>query len=282
MNKSIRKRMPRQDRHSFVPMNLKGKSIKELKQEIIKAIRDISSDPAMISEFQAFIRQFHNYSFWNLILIWMQCPAATQVAGYRTWQKLGRYVKQGERAIYILAPLLKKIEEPDKDTGEMQTAKILKGFKPVSVFAYEQTDGKALVVPPIGKLKTENPETVYASLRQLAQREGLKVIETNMPFVQGGATNGNIVWVNSLNPVEGRCMTMLHEVAHVLLDHAGARKEIHRSKMEVEAELTAFLAALGLGIPRGCFEYINSWGALDDESVEYALKAAEKIISRQR
>ncbi len=259
-------------------LDLKGKSVIEIKKEIIDAIRNISSDPQMIDKFQRFMKQFHNYSLWNVLLIFLQFAGASQVAGFRTWQKLGRAVKKGEKAIWIFAPLLKKVEDEVKDAAQKKVVKVFRGFKKVAVFAFEQTSGEKLEVPPIGALVTRDPNEVYARLKQVAMDAGLAVKEIDMPFAQGGSTDGRTVWVNALNPVEGRCMTIIHEIAHVMLGHAGERKTIPRARKEVEAECCAFLSALTLGIPKGCSEYIDGWGELDDESIEYALRATAQIV----
>ena len=68
--------------------------------------------------------KFHNYSFNNTLLIAMQKPEATLVAGYKAWQKnFERHVNKGEKAIHILAPAPYKIKEErdklDSVTGEM-------------------------------------------------------------------------------------------------------------------------------------------------------------------
>lgn len=68
--------------------------------------------------------KFHNYSFNNTLLIAMQRPEATLVAGYKAWQKnFERHVNKGEKAIRILAPAPYKIKEErdklDPVTGEM-------------------------------------------------------------------------------------------------------------------------------------------------------------------
>src|SRR5690242_4478341 len=89
---------------------------------------------------------FHDYSFNNTLLIVSQRPDATQVAGYRTWQKLGRQVRKGEHGIRILAPCVVKRET---DEGEERSAMF---FRTVSVFDVSQTDGEPL------------PELEYRSL----------------------------------------------------------------------------------------------------------------------
>ena len=60
--------------------------------------------------------KFHDYSFTNTVSIFMQRPDAVQVAGYRTWQSLGRQVRKGEQGIQILAPVLRRqeVEGPER------------------------------------------------------------------------------------------------------------------------------------------------------------------------
>ena len=76
--------------------------------------------------------RFHNYSFNNTVLILMQSPLATRVAGFNTWKQLRRNVNKGEKAIAILAPLKYKQELED----------------PKTVVSQKQGSGK------VGKLKT--------------------------------------------------------------------------------------------------------------------------------
>jgi len=57
-----------------------------------------------LEKYLAFVSRFHRYSLNNQLLIWMQCPNATQVAGYRTWQEMGYQVRRGEKGIRIQAP----------------------------------------------------------------------------------------------------------------------------------------------------------------------------------
>ena len=94
--------------------------------------------------------KFHTYSFGNIMLIARQKPDATNVAGLRTWNSLGRFVKRGEKGIFILAPMVGRrstkdtaTEEPSEDaTTEGQ--RTLYGFRAVYVFDVTQTEGKDL------------------------------------------------------------------------------------------------------------------------------------------
>src|SRR6266849_5013001 len=59
------------------------------------------------------VARFHRYSLHNVLLIALQKPNASYVAGFRTWNKLGRFVRKGEKGILILAPMIKRIAEED-------------------------------------------------------------------------------------------------------------------------------------------------------------------------
>ena len=86
--------------------------------------------------------RFHKYSWCNSLLILSQRPNAMQVAGYRTWQSLGRQVRKGERGITIFAPCPWK-REKETDTGETETEQGIY-FRAVHVFDVAQTDGPEL------------------------------------------------------------------------------------------------------------------------------------------
>ena len=82
-----------------------------------------------------YLSRFHCYSFNNVLLIAAQCPEATQVAGYRSWRKLNRHVRAGEKAIWILAPIRYRREDSVGDTE-----RVVRGFKLVPVFDVSQTE----------------------------------------------------------------------------------------------------------------------------------------------
>ena len=64
--------------------------------------------------------------------------------GFRQWQDVGRFVRKGEHAFYILAPCTRKMTERDEQTGEESSRVVVYGFRSVPVFGYEQTEGKPL------------------------------------------------------------------------------------------------------------------------------------------
>src|SRR5450631_2314849 len=92
------------------------------------------------SEWQRYLdfqSRFHSYSFGNVLLIAAQCHEATQVAGFRAWQRMNRFVRKGEKAIWILAPMVYKNAEPEGDND-----RVIRGFKYVPVFDISQTAGE--------------------------------------------------------------------------------------------------------------------------------------------
>ncbi len=90
--------------------------------------------------------RFHDYSFANTRLIWSAAAvrgfAPDRVAGYRTWQKLGRQVRRGEKGLSILAPVTRKIEAPDGAEEEEERRAV--GFN-------------ALSAKPCGRIQLEDP-----------------------------------------------------------------------------------------------------------------------------
>jgi len=67
-----------------------------------------SGQSAVLTQYLGAMAKFRNYSFGNIMLIARQKPDATPVAGYRTWTALGRFVRRGEKGIFILAPMVGK------------------------------------------------------------------------------------------------------------------------------------------------------------------------------
>ena len=102
---------------------------------------------------------FHRYSFGNCLLIAQQAPQATQVAGFKAWQSLGRQVRKGERAIRIMAPM--SVKERDA-TGD-ETGERVVFFRAVPVFDIAQTDGEPLPQAPREPITGDSHCLLYTS-----------------------------------------------------------------------------------------------------------------------
>ena len=105
---------------------------------LVAALESGQSD--VLTQYLNAMARFHNYSFGNIMLIARQKPQATNVAGIRTWNSLGRFVKRGEKGIFILAPMVGRrstkdvaTEEPSDDAAT-EGQRTLYGFRAVYVF----------------------------------------------------------------------------------------------------------------------------------------------------
>ena len=114
---------------------------------LVAALESGQSD--VLTQYLNAMARFHNYSFGNIMLIARQKPSASNVAGVRAWNSLGRFVRRGEKGILILAPLVgrnvKTVEEITGENGEEKNPQAqLYGFRAVYVFDISQTEGKDL------------------------------------------------------------------------------------------------------------------------------------------
>ena len=118
-----------------------------------------------------FMAAFRRYSFSNMMLIAMQCPHATHVAGFRTWQQLGRQVRKGEKSIKILGYSTKKVTTTDPATGEEVEDRITR-FPVLSVFDVSQTDGEPVPSTTYALPTGEGPAGMLERLSAWLQSEG--------------------------------------------------------------------------------------------------------------
>src|SRR4051812_22974683 len=107
-----------------------------------------AGDSAALTAYLNVTARFHKYSWTNCLLIAMQCPTATHVAGFRAWLGLGRHVRKGEKGIAILAPIICKrkgeAQEHDDSNSTAEAIGKLVGFRSAYVFDIAQTDGQDL------------------------------------------------------------------------------------------------------------------------------------------
>jgi len=221
--------------------------------------------------------RFHRYSFNNVILIHLQDPDATRVAGFHTWKSLGRSVRKGEHAIWILAPMTRKVTSDDTDQAEETKpgARLLFGFKPVPVFDIRQTDGEPL--PEVcSRLQGDEPG-VYTQLIAVAHSIGYTVEED---YLTGG-TNGDCsftdrrIRVEARNDARQQVKTLAHELAHAMLHEEFES----RSLAELEAESVAFIVCSNLGIDSSdySFGYVTSWAGGAHEAIAKIKASGSRI-----
>ncbi|WP_246099756.1 ArdC-like ssDNA-binding domain-containing protein [Tessaracoccus rhinocerotis] len=215
-------------------------------------------------------RHFHTYSLNNQLLISVQHPQATQVAGYRAWQASGRQVRRGETGIRILAPITKPATTEDGTPILNQNGKqrrSIVGVKPATVFDISQTDGPSLAQQPSqGRpLQGQAPEGMWDNLHQYATQAGFSV--TIGACQAEGMTDFRDRSVTIRDGFEQAHATtvLAHEVGHVTMHnpqdaHEPAR-DYCRGMIEVEAESFAWLVNddWGLDSSTDSFAYLAGW-----------------------
>ena len=126
--------------------------------------------------------RFYRYSPNNVMLIAQQRHEATYIAGFNAWKKHNRFVRKGEKAIWILAPMV--YTQTDEKTDEEQV-KVIRGFKWVPVFDIASTDGEDL--PTIcNKLDGDDPAGLFAHLIEVANSIGFTVEDAELPSSVNG------------------------------------------------------------------------------------------------
>ena len=259
--------------------------VKELTDKLETGIKALFDDPeSSLRQWLTVCGKFHNYSLNNTLLIAMQLPPGAEgpIAGMTTWNKLGRKVNKGSKAIKILAPAPFKrkmeVERVDPVTGNVmknpdgtamkETKEIMQpAFKVVNTFAYSQTWGRELPDPGVNELigNVEQFEMFFEALKRSSP------VPIAFEQIDGGAKGYYHLKDNRIAIQEGMSemqtiKTCIHEIAHSINDsmlekmtvksegksaegneHSLAQGEENpirsRAEMESTAEAVAFCVA---------------------------------------
>ncbi len=220
--------------------------------------------------------RFHDYSFANTRLIWTQALARgftpTRVAGYRTWQQLGRQVRRGERGLQILAPVIRKVTV-DSDEEEAKEQRRVVGFRVVHVFDISQTDGEPLPEVTAAVVEGDLPAQ-WNQLAELIGEAGFVLKVANLDRL--GDANGITDWrrrevvIRADLPGAQRFKTAVHELAHIRLHEPTSEGRPNcRGVVEVEAESVAYMVCAALGIDSTGYSlpYVAAWSGGDLDKV---------------
>jgi len=240
--------------------------------------------------------KFHDYSIGNQILIMLQQPDATHVAGFVTWKELGRWVKKGGKSISILAPRF-----PPRPTCPKCGTKISKGagfcpkcgtpieegeaapayFIVVSVFDISQTDGKPLPEFEVPVLTGEVNEELFSKLLVLMKANNVKVSFESQPDlnpnIKGQYSPGHGIWIRPEEPRAQQLKSLAHEIAH---HYSEGVFLIPRRDAETIAESAAFVVGAHYGFDTGVrsFPYVALW-AQDKKVLEKNLGEIRKVAT---
>lgn len=274
---------------------------KELLERLSNGIKETLNS----EHYKAFLRvqsQFHSYSFNNAMLIYLQRPDATRVAGFNGWKKFERHVMKGEKGISILAPSNYKYEaavnkiDPvtklpvrDPETGKIQKENVTqegRKFVKVSVFDVKQTEGKEL--PTICQELTGNSinsDSIIKSIKHISEVPVVeKEIESN---AKGYYSRGeNIIAIRPGMSLDQTAKTLIHEFAHSKI-HNTPDTGFNRATREVQAESVAYIVADRFAVDTSSytFDYLANWSSNKElpelkQSFNLIQKTADEIISK--
>jgi DNA repair protein RadC/antirestriction protein ArdC len=281
--------------------------LREITEKLEAGIRDFFSG----EKYQAYLRtmsRFHHYSLNNVLLIAMQKPDATLVAGFNKWQdQFGRSVMKGERGIRIIAPApiktRKEMERIDPATrapirdehGHIVTEQVevqIPTFRVVSVFDVSQTEGKPL--PQLAESLTGDVRQYGVFMEALRRSSPVPIVFEPLNQALDGYFSPDwqrIAIREGMSEVQTISAT-IHEIAHAKLHNrklqvpeltsdttTATAKGKNRRTEEVEAESVSYAVCSYYGIETGAnsFGYIAAWSK-DKELPE--LRASLESINR--
>jgi antirestriction protein ArdC len=238
---------------------------------------------------------FHSYSFNNQLLIAMQRPDATRVAGFRAWLKLGYCVRRGERALRIWVPIppprgqLEAWEAAGSDPKDRPR----RHFKLGPVFDREQVEPPPPPAtplpldPPVREVDGDELAWVLPRLVDLAGEIGSAVEFEQMPHARGGyyELESRRIAIRSDMAANGQVKTLIHELAHALLRAESSDKnaELDRAAEELVVESVAFTVCGSLGLDTSGYSvpYLASWATeAEIETIEQRAALIDRLARR--
>lgn len=267
---------------------IKGKEAVESKLDtIMKALEEGVEKVFTSEQYQMYLQtmaKFHNYSFNNTLLIAMQRPDATLLAGYQTWQKkFHRHVKRGEKGIKIIAPVpvkeKRQVEKIDEETQEIvigidgqpeteTVERILPRFRVTTVFDVSQTEGEPLPTLEVNELVGD----VFIYKDFMKGLEEISPVPFQFQEIDSGAKGyySNAEKLVAIQTGMSQAQTMktaVHETAHAILHDRDVMEEngITKDRMtkEVESESVAYVVCnhFGLDTSDYSFNYVAGWSS---------------------
>ena len=296
-----------------IPINLTAEKpaekLKEITDRLEQGITELF-DSERYKEYLRVMSKFHNYSFNNTLLIAMQKPDASLIAGFNSWKnQFQRNVKKGEKGIKIIAPSPFKIKQ-ETEKIDPQTQKPVIGrdgkpvteekeitipaYKVVSVFDVSQTEGKEL--PDIAVDALTGDVEQYSDF--FAALEKTSPVPIGFEKIEGGAHGYYHLEDKRIALDEGMSelqtlKTAIHEIAHAKLhdiDLNAPKDEqqprVDRRTREVEAESVAYTVCQHYGLDTSdySFGYVAGWSSGRElaelkSSLETIRSAAADIIN---
>lgn len=217
------------------------------------------------------------WSIGNRVLQMLQGTADAR--GFKQWQEVGRYVRKGSHAIHILAPLTYKVKEKDEKTGEETEKVIVKGYRPISVFRFEDTDGRPL------PYDHEYAPATHPTFYDVAAKLG---IDVSYAPLRANYLGKYSLRTNSIQLCADDAVVYYHELAHAIHATILDLRVYDVNKAEVVAEFSALVMANLAGVSgfeKQGFDYIEHYArdhkpANVMKEIFSVLNDVEKIVSK--
>ena len=286
-----------------------AEKLKEITDRLEQGIAELF-DSERYKEYLRVMSKFHNYSFNNTLLIAMQKPDASLVAGFSAWKNnFGRNVMKGQKGIKIIAPspfkIRQEVEKIDphtqkpiigKDGKPVTEEKEIKipAYKVVSVFDVSQTEGKELPDIAVDELTgdVDRYKDFFAALEKTSP------VPIAFENIEGGShgyyhLEDKRIAINEGMSELQTLKTAIHEIAHAKLhdiDLNAPKDEqqphVDRRTREVEAESVAYTVCQHYGLDTSdySFGYVAGWSSGRElselkSSLETIRSAAAEIIN---
>ena len=285
----------------------KAKSLVANIERMIERIAESTDEAAkqeFITNFLRFSSKFHNYSFANQMLIWVQSKGkAEHVASATNWTKLGRQIKNWNEGMIIFAPNKISVEKTNAKTGEKEKISILNPKNPYriektyDISATEPIPGHKGSFQPVSRKdwsKDSNDDVdelniLINSLTNWIKEKKINVNYEELSSEIGGYSSGGKIAINNKFKGINLFSTLVHEAAHEILhwleEKQNSRSEIGvqstRKQKEIDAETTAFIVCNHFGFEtKDAPNYLALWRAKGDEIRERKqnIHKASKII----
>ena len=243
---------------------------KEIERTLVEGVQAVYTSERYTTYLDTMMK-FHQYSANNCLLILMQKPDATRVAGCKDWNdKFHRTIIKGEKAIKILAPIPKKLVLTDIDENGDEVKKEINWmrFKFVPVFDISQTEGQEL--PTFCddlKGSVSNYAEIIETLKQIAP------VPVYFEDIKDGSHGYYSRSLNKIGIKTGMSevqtiKTLAHEIANSIL-HSDEKALPPRHIREVQAESVAYMVCKQIGIDTASysFEYVAGWANEDPKAI---------------
>jgi len=263
--------------------------IKSVRQAVWAGVELLAHDidsghPEVLSECLKAMARFHTYSFGNVLLISTQRPTATQVAGWRGWNELGRRIKQGEKGILIFAPILAEPKKPantdaDSASEPAEPEQELLGFRQVRVFDVSQTEGEALSAGD--QFSNLDLSEVLPKLIQLAGSQGFQIEYSDKIAPAQGTSYRGLIRLMPDMEAEETVSVLIRELALQMLYETQRRSFVTRDVLLREAKAVAFVVCNALDLETEPAENIQLYRSnlnLLAESLEVVQRTSAVIL----